>query len=161
MLHSGNLAGAETELREARKTYVELGDETFAARAKLGLSHVALSRGNHSRAEALARGALATFASTKEHQGIAEALVTIAALKAADGDKQSAAELHGAAAAVRDTIAARPTPFDDAIPNHLLEKAREEADSAWEAAWSKGRGLSLEAAVEKALGQSRSGIGKA
>jgi tetratricopeptide (TPR) repeat protein len=155
LLHSGDLTEAETVLREGLKTYIELGDETFAARTKVTLSHLEMSRGNNSEGQDLARAALATFASTQEPQGTAEALVTIAALKAAAGERQSAAELHGAAAALRETIAARPAPFDDAIPNRLLEKAREGRESAWEAAWSKGSRLSLEAAVETALGQSR------
>lgn len=153
MLHSGDLNAAETVLGDGLKTYLELGDETFAARTKVAISHVEISRGNHSKAEESTRAALATFAATQEPQGMAEALVTIAALKAATGDNRSAAELHGAASALRETMAARPAPFDDAIPNRLLDNARSGSEPAWESAWSQGRRLGLEAALEIALGQ--------
>lgn len=161
MLHSGELSEAETVLCDGLKTYTELGDETFAARTKVTLSHLEISRGNHSKAEDIARSALATFASTQEPQGTAEALVTIAALKAAAGDSRSAAELHGAASALRETIAAQPAPFDDAIPNRLLYEAGRGSESAWESAFSEGRRLGLEAALEVALGQSGSSAGRA
>jgi len=42
----------------------------------------------------------------------------------------------------------------------ILEKDGGVRESAWEAAWSEGRRLSPEAAVEKALGQSRSSTGQ-
>lgn len=95
------------------------------------------------------------FAETEERQGSAEALIALAAIKVAAGESQIAAELHGVASALRETIAARPAPFDDEIPNRFLNKAREEAGSAWETARSRGRGLSLEAAVINALGGDR------
>ncbi len=151
MLHSARLENAETVLQEGLRIYSQLGDETFAARARVLLSHVALARRNNAEAEELARTALSAFATASERQGTAEALVTMGAIKAAAGDRECAAELSGAAAAVRDTIAARPAPFDDAIPGRFLTEARKAGDAAWEVAFSRGRGLSPAAAISKAL----------
>jgi tetratricopeptide (TPR) repeat protein len=153
LLHSGDLNSAESALGDGLRIYNELGDRTFAARARVALSHVALARRNFPEAGALARAALSAFASTHERQGLAEALVTIAAIRAAAGEVEIAAELHGSAAALRETIAARPAPFDDEVPNLFLDKAREESSSTWEAAASRGRGLGVEAAVKKGLGE--------
>ena len=152
-LHSGDMKNAEITLSDGLRIYIELGDQTFAARIRVALSHLSLVNGGVAEAEALARAALSAFASTKERQGLAEALVTMAAIRAASGESQIAGELHGAATALRETIAARPAPFDDEIPNRFLSQAREETASIWAAAWSRGRSLTLEAAVKKALGR--------
>ncbi len=153
LLHSGDLNNAGITLSDGLLIYVELGDETFAARIRVALSHLALVNRSVAEAEALARAALSAFASTKERQGLAEALVTMAAIRAASGESQVAGELHGAATALRETIAARPAPFDDKIPNRFLYQARAENSSSWEAARSNGHNMSFEAAIKKALGR--------
>jgi hypothetical protein len=103
-------------------------------------------------ADSLARTALRTASEQQERQGIGDGLHTLAAVAAARSDPDRAATLTGAAAAVRETIAARPGLFDLAIPGRFLE-AIEGAVSAerWQRAWSAGYELDAEAAVAYAL----------
>ncbi|MDQ4131606.1 MAG: hypothetical protein M3133_11575, partial [Actinomycetota bacterium] len=99
----------------------------------------------------LARAGLSAFAAMAERQGVAEALVTMAAIRAATGARDLAAELYAAATELRATIAARPAPFDDEIPHRFLRGAGEQMRSVPEEARSRIRSLGVEAAVAKAL----------
>lgn len=152
LLHAGFSEDAETTLRDGLRVYRELGDEVFAARIHNTLAHAALARGDISQADGLARGALASAAKQGERQGIGDGLQTLAAVAAARSDADRAAMLAGAASAIRETIAARPGPFDLAIPERFLEKvARTVNATRWHESWQAGHLLVTDGAVAFAL----------
>jgi predicted ATPase/transcriptional regulator with XRE-family HTH domain len=152
LLHAGFHDNAVATLQKGGRVYRQLGDEVFAARTDNTIAHAALARGDVDEADSLARTALRTASEQQERQGIGDGLHTLAAVAAARSDPDRAATLTGAAAAVRETIAARPGLFDLAIPGRFLE-AIEGAVSAerWQRAWSAGYELDAEAAVAYAL----------
>jgi hypothetical protein len=93
-------------------------------------------------ADCLARDALTSFAQHSERQGIAEALDTMAAVSATREDGERAATIAGAAAAIRETIAAQPAPFDVAIISPLLQQIKESVSGQrWHRSWDQGRAL--------------------
>lgn len=153
LLHSGHTSEAEGLYAEGLKFYQQLGDETFAARMKNTLAHAALAHDDIDRADGLAREALSGFAKQRERMGVAEALDTLAAVAAARADPERAARLGGAAAAIHETIASRPAPFESAISGRFI-KASEAAvaGNRWRSAWEVGHELSLEEAIDYALG---------
>jgi tetratricopeptide (TPR) repeat protein len=149
---SGSPEEAEATLEEGLEMYRQLGDDIFAARMINGIAYAALTRDDIDRADELARTALAAFAEQAERQGVAQGLENLAAVAAARGDADRAATLWGAAAAVRDTIAARAAPFELAITGPFLERIQEAADEElWRDAWEAGIAMAADAAVAYAL----------
>jgi tetratricopeptide (TPR) repeat protein len=149
---SGSPEEAETALEAGLAMYRQLGDEIFAARMTNGIACAALTRDDIERADSLARIALAAFAEQAERQGVAQGLETLAAVAAARGDAERAATLGGAAAAVRDTIAARAAAFELAVTGRFMERIHEAADEElWHGAWEAGLAMDADAAVAYAL----------
>jgi hypothetical protein len=63
-----------------------------------------------------------------------------------------AARLFGAAEVLRDTLGFRPYPSDQAYYEQCIDSARAAlGDTGYEAAWSEGRAMTLEQAIEYAL----------
>ena len=76
----------------------------------------------------------------------------LAAVAAARSEPERAARLAGAAAAIREMIAARPGPFDVAIPRRFIDTSeRAVGAKRWHRSWQTGHALSIEAAVAYAL----------
>ncbi|HEY9288276.1 MAG TPA: hypothetical protein VIT43_09670 [Candidatus Dormibacteraeota bacterium] len=152
LLHAGFREDAEATLRDGLHVYRELGDEVFAARINNTMAHAALARGDIVEADHRAREALLSAAQQGERQGIGDGLHTLAAIAAARSDADRAAMLAGAASAVRETMAARPGPFDVAIPRRLLEDIERAVDAErWHRSWQAGQVMGPEAAVAYAL----------
>jgi tetratricopeptide (TPR) repeat protein len=152
LLHAGFSDKALEALQEGGRVYRQIGDQVFAARIDNTIAHAALVQGDVAEADRLAREALMTASTQHERQGIADGLYTLAGIAAARSNPERAATLTGAAAAVRETIAARPGPFDLAIPGRLLESAERSTNAGqWHRAWQAGHALQLEAAVARAL----------
>jgi hypothetical protein len=83
---------------------------------------------------------------------MAEGLETLAAVAAACSAVERAATLAGAAAAIREAIAARAAPFDIAITSRLLDRTQATvSEKRWHHAWDRGRTLDPAAAVAHAL----------
>ncbi len=152
LLHVGRTDAADATLQEGLRLYRELGDEIFAARVTNVQAQASLVRQDIEGANDLARHALLVVAEQGERQGIAEGLETLAAVAAARAEPDRAARLSGAAAAIRETIASRPT-FEVAITGPFLESVRRiVTGKRWHELWEAGRALSAEDAVAYALG---------
>jgi predicted ATPase len=150
---NGSPEEAEATLEEGLDMYRQLGDDIFAARMTHGIAYAALTRNDIERADGLARSALAAFAEEAERQGIAQGLEALAAVSAARGDADRAATLGGAAAAVRETIAARAALFELAVTGPFMERIQNAADEElWHDAWEAGLAMGADAAVAYALG---------
>jgi predicted ATPase len=153
LLHVDRPGDADVAFAAGLRIYRQLGDDVFAARMTNQRAQAALAQRNVERATALARDALAQFASHAERQGIADALETLAAVAAARSDPGRAATLGGAAAAIRDTIAASQMP-DLIITGRYLRQAERDANpKRWRASWQAGHSLTASDAVAYALRQ--------
>ena len=152
LLQAGAAPEANTILGEALRVYRTLGDEVFAARVINSLAHAALARDDVAEADELARTGLSMAARKGEREGVASGLLTLAAVAAVRSRAELAAQLAGASAAVRESIAARPGPFEMAIPGRLLQRI-EAATSPqhWRRSWDAGRALDMESAIARGL----------
>lgn len=149
---TGSPEEAEATFEEGLDLYRQLGDDIFAARITIGIALAALAQNDIDRADGLARSALAAFADHAERQGIAQGLETLAAVAAAREDPDRAATLGGAAAAVRETIAARAAPFELAITGRFLESLQSATGGElWHTAWEAGLAMGAAAAVAYAV----------
>jgi len=159
LLNFGLAAMAVDDLRrsrgvigEALALYEELGDEHFHARCLGYLGHVSLLEDDPLRAKSLFEQSLSTFHQLAERGGMAEGLDGLAAVNAAVGPPERAAVIAGAAAALRETFAGRPLPFDRATTEARLARARASVtEEHWNAAWIEGQVMPLEAAITFAL----------
>jgi predicted ATPase/transcriptional regulator with XRE-family HTH domain len=153
LLHSGQVAEAERIYRDGLEVYRDMGDATFAARMTNAIAHVALARDDVDGADDLARDALRGFARQRERIGIAEALDTLSAVAAARVDADRAARLDGASASIHETIASRPAPYERAITGQFINGSHVAVGAnRWRSAWEAGHDLSLEEAIDYALG---------
>ena len=142
LLHSGRAEDAIAGFRQALQLYRELGDDIFAARVINHIAHAALAGNDVAHADRLARDALTSFAEHGERQGMAEGLDTLAAVAAARSEGERAATIAGAAAAIRETIASQPAPFDVAITGPLLQRIKASvSEEQWHRSWDRGRAL--------------------
>ena len=153
LLHIDRPGDADAAFAAGLRVYRQLGDDVFAARMTNQRAQAALAQGDVERAGALAHEALAEFASHTERQGIADGLETLAAVAAARSDPGRAATLAGAAAAIRETIAASQLP-DLIITSRFLREAERDANpKRWRASWQAGHSLAAADAVAYALHQ--------
>jgi tetratricopeptide (TPR) repeat protein len=148
-------AGRQTEAREsferALRIYSDLGDQHFTARVLVQLGYVGLLTGQFADATARIDRAMSIFAELGDGWAIAEGLEAMATLRS-DNDATSAVQLAGAAQRLRERIAMQPHPPDARINHASLELARRRLTSeAFEEAWSEGRGMTIDAAVQLAL----------
>jgi len=152
LLQTGASDGAIAILREGLDVYRQLGDEIFAAHINNTMAHAALARKDIAGADRLGREALSTSAQQEERLGVAQGLQTLAGVAAARAEPDRAATLAGAAAAIWGTIAARPAPFDVAIPGLFLRRVEKTVPAKrWRKSWDRGYAMGGEAAVEYAL----------
>jgi tetratricopeptide (TPR) repeat protein len=152
LMHSGRIEEAVAAFESALSVYRELGDDVFAARALSCMAQAALAANQIDRADRLAREALTSVAALGERQGVVEGLLNLAAVAAARSEIERAATLAGAAAAIRETIAARAADFDVAIAGRLLDRAEASGGAMqWRRGWERGRALDPAAAIALAL----------
>ena len=100
---------------------------------------------------------LAVRSELGDKQGVAICLEGLAAVAGARGQPARAAQLYGAAAALRERIGAPLPPGDRLGYDRHLATARACLDEgAWAAAWAEGQAMPLEEAVADALAAAES-----
>jgi non-specific serine/threonine protein kinase len=150
-------------LEESLLLFGEVADRRGMAYAQVFLAEIARAAGNGKRFEVLSKDALTRFGELRDAWGILLALVSLALAAVMNGEPASGARLFGAADAVaRATGASDPVLFPQnwgrnkqALHEASLTARAALGDNAFDSAWSMGRGLSLENAVEEALSLGR------
>jgi predicted ATPase/DNA-binding SARP family transcriptional activator len=121
------------------------------------MGSLALETGDPEASAAYIRESLAIYRGTGSRLDIAVLLESLAHLTALQGRARAgrlrAARLFGAAEALRERIGAAHPASERAEYEEHVAAARSGADpGAWAAAWAEGRSLSIEAAIDEALG---------
>jgi predicted ATPase len=149
----GDKVGAMTHYRECLRIFELAHDLSGLALTRLCLHHMARARGEWSVAW---EGYLACFAQFREQgnrRQAAECLEGLAALLQVAGRPEIAARLLGAAERTRELIAIPLTAGERQDYAHTLAAIRSQRDEAtFAAAWAVGRAMTLEQAIEEALG---------
>ena len=142
----------EESLALARKR----GDDNSVAISLGNLGLVALACGQLDDAESLQREALQVRRTVRNLSHLARTIENLALIAAARSQAERVATLFGAAAEIRAETGARLLPGDQEQQDRAQRAARARVgDSAFEAAWTRGAALEVEAAIELAL---RAGI---
>jgi predicted ATPase len=147
---AGDLVEASRMLEAALAEFRAIGDHRFAARMLGRLALVALLRDDVVRARELAAECLQMLRDTGEKWGLAEGLEIMAGV--AHGEPLLAAQLAGAAQALREATGTEPMAFDRRRIESYLARAEAALGSArWDAAVQEGSRMSPEEAIACAI----------
>jgi non-specific serine/threonine protein kinase len=138
-------------LHECLALFQELGDDWGTANSLANLAHVMLTLDDRAGALGAFRQSLEMRRALGNILHIAESLEGLAALAAA-GQPRVAAQLLGAAEALRETSGAPvPAAEQDRYADLVAQLRRRLRDDTFAAAWTQGRALSMESAIDLAL----------
>ena len=147
----GNLEVAARLFREALDVFRAIGDEWGAANSLANLGQVMLAAQDPAGAAAAFREALQLRRALGNILDIAECFEGLAAL-AADRQPRQAARLLGAAAVLRDNLAAPVAVVDQTRLMEVIGRVRRSIrPETFDSAWQAGRGLTMEKAIDLAL----------
>jgi tetratricopeptide (TPR) repeat protein len=153
MMHVGDYARATALFNQALLRYQEQGDEVFRARTQQHLGYIALLQGKRAAAGDLFTRSLRVFVDHDDQIGIADALESLAATRAASGETELALQLLASAAVLHERLGMPPTPYLQAIWEPFVDAATTGlSQTASEAARAEGRAMPLDQAVARALG---------
>jgi len=139
-------------LQRATTMAVELGRRPSLAIALRIMAKVALARGDHDRAGELYRESLTVHLELQDRFGLAEVLYGCATVFFAHQDFGRAARLLGAADQLRKAMDFHMPAAERAEQEAMLAGLRSALDEGtFEAAWTEGKGMSIEDAVADAL----------
>jgi hypothetical protein len=116
------------------------------------LGHVALAKNDSLTAKTFFQEGLRLQQELGNKYGVIECLVGLAGVAATTQDPVRAVRLLGISAQVRGESGRTFWPAEQGMYEHTLSATHSELDeAAWNAAWSEGQEMSLEAAVDYAL----------
>jgi non-specific serine/threonine protein kinase len=133
----------------------EMRDRAGTSAALYILATVAHASEDHERARGLFEEGLKLTADVGDQANVAYCLEGLAAVAASESKVEWAARLWGATEALLEEVEATAYPHapDPSVHEARVGAARSRMDAAaWEAAWSEGRAMTSEQAIEYALG---------
>ncbi len=152
-LLEGDHGQATALLEESLSLVRELENLVLEAAVLLGLGLVALFEGTFERGADLIGEGLVLCSRLGDKRTAVECLHALAGVSAAAGDLPRAATLSGAGEALLMLIHAPPSPAERAVQDRFIAPARVKlGEDAFANAYAAGREMSLERAVEYALG---------
>ena len=148
----GDYVLAFTLLQDSHATFRALDEKSGTAIASGNLGHVALRLGKLDEAHAWQAESLKLFAAVGDKDGLTECLERFAMLANASANFRRAAQLFGAASALRKEVGTSLPPAEQAEYHRELSTTRAQLDAAtFEAAWQAGQVMTMEQAMELAF----------
>jgi predicted ATPase/class 3 adenylate cyclase len=153
VLHDGDYPAARALYGESLKVFRDLGNRQAMASPLSNLGRVAYQQGDYAGARTLIQESLAIFWDLRDRWGIAMSLEGIAYVLAL-ARPVKAARLWGGAERLREEIGCPLPPSERSRYDSQLAAARAaiDDDAAFDRAWKDGRAMTLEHAIEYALG---------
>jgi predicted ATPase/DNA-binding CsgD family transcriptional regulator len=159
----GELARVEGDYPAARSFYeesllirYELGDQRGIAISLFNLGFVAHHQGDYQQAVTFFEKSLSLFQKLGSWRGVVDCFLGLAGAAASAGQPERAARLFGATEALREAFHIGPAvSYADRVEyDRYIATVRSQLDeAAFAAAWSEGRELTLEQAIEYALSE--------
>jgi predicted ATPase/DNA-binding SARP family transcriptional activator len=148
----GDYARAAALYESSLAQYQEIGDKRGIASAILSLGNIARVKEEYERAAQSYRESLSLFRNVGDKRGILDCLEGYARLSALQLDYERSARLFGAADALRQTMHAPVPPSERESYERTINEVHAGLDQAtFTAAWSKGKDMAVENAIEFAL----------
>ena len=157
LIREGNYERGAALNEEAEALFREHGYKGRLQFALDNLGWAALLQGDHKRARRYYEECLLVCKELGDKLIASDSLEGLACISGAEGGAERAATLFGTAEALRETIGAvayQHSPEEEAWLEPYLEAACSSLEEAsWNAAWTAGRGMTLEKAIEYALSE--------
>lgn len=151
--HRGDPGGAKALYEESLAVFRRIGARAFYTGLLQRLSVIARTEGDDSRAEALLKEGLAYCRELGEKIGLAAYFEDLAGLAARSGHPERAAQLFGASDTLRETLGGVDKfRTRDGYEADLALVRQGLGSSAFDAAVAAGRAMTLEQALDYALG---------
>ncbi len=148
----GEFQHAEALFEEALAMFQQLGDRGYTAYTQLNFGAMASALGDHGRAAELYKASLTIRRELEDRRGIATCLMALGCCAAGLRQFTRAAVLFGAAEAMREATAASvPAFFRSEYEHQVSATSSGLGEPAFKAAWSEGRMLLLDRAIDFAL----------
>ncbi len=159
MLQQEDVTAAQPFLEEAVTLIREVGNREMIGTFQHSLALAVLAQGDSARAAALLKDSLLLFREMGSKGGFTfclEGMAEVAVARKQDPvGALRAARLLAAAWALREAIDDRHQPTERSAYVRVVATVRAELDEAtWEQAWAEGQSMTIEQAVEYALGGS-------
>jgi predicted ATPase/DNA-binding SARP family transcriptional activator len=152
-MHEGDFERAEALYEEGVSLLREVQSKNFLTYPLRRLGYVALLQGDYVKAEGLFRECLKLNQELGHQMGITACVAALAEGIAAQGDQVRALELFGAVDASLEAMNSQMFSPDQIEYERYLAAVRVGLDeTTLNAAWAKGRAMTLEQAVDYALG---------
>jgi predicted ATPase/DNA-binding CsgD family transcriptional regulator len=147
-LSQGDLAIAHAEVEESVMLYKEMGHQHGTAESLSAFGKVLAAEGDYSAAQGFYEESLALSRELGEQWVIATGLVGVGEVVAAQHKLAWAAQLWGAADALRDALGVPIPPIERADYERSLSAARVHlGERAFAAAWAQGRAMTPQQAL--------------
>jgi len=151
---SVDFIAARSYYEQSLLAFRQLRDDWGIASALCDLARLSAAQGKHQDAERLYCESIRMFQDLGHKRGIARVLECFSVTAAAQSRPEQSLRLAGAAAALRMHIGSPLIPAEQSRLDKQLESARNMlANAAGLEAWSSGWEMSLEEAVDEALGR--------
>jgi predicted ATPase/DNA-binding SARP family transcriptional activator len=149
-LDAGEMEQAHSAFQAAADTGRRIKNRASIGHPTLMLGRLSLTEQQPQRALAYFIEALSVLHETKDLWGIAQGLEGVGCVMATRRHAEPAAQLIGAAAAIRERIATPLIPGEQAIIERCIERLPTTETATWDAAWLAGRAMSVDDAVAAA-----------
>lgn len=149
--HQNDYTSAYALHKESLAIYRALDEKSGVAMATGNLGHVSLHLGRLVEAREWQTQSLLLFSEIGDKDGLAECFERLAMVANASADFRHAAQLFGVASVLRKDVGTLPTLADQIEYERELKLTRAQLDAAaFDAAWAKGQGMTLEEAISQA-----------
>ncbi len=151
--HPGDLARATALHEEGLAVMREVGDTAYVSYTLCCLGRLTVQKGNYQGAASFFAESLRLSHEMGFRSNTFECLVGLAGVSNANGQYDRAARLFGAAEELREAFVGQRSPQDWMDDRRQASTRSGLGDAAFSSAWAEGRAMTLEQAIEYALGE--------
>jgi len=151
----GRFDRAQQYFEEGLRIFKHIGHKGMIAASSSEIAHTQRAMGNYTEAKKTYRETIKVFQDYGNRPGVAHQLECFAMIAVAEEEPQRAAKLFGAAEAIREATGHKPTDEEQAEESQFTSRLRAMLTEAeFNALWAVGRSMTMEQAIEFALGLS-------
>lgn len=151
--YRNDLEAARAHFKESARIYQEIGSPFNVILEKSNLAHLERKFGNHAEALEYYRETILAFRGMGQRGAVAHQLECFGFIALAQNKNEHAVKLFAAASTLREKDGMLMTPDEQAYFNEQLKHLRENMEARqFETMWSKGHAMTLEQAIELAVG---------
>jgi len=157
--HRQDHESARRYFQESARAYKEIGASFNVILEKSNLAHLERRLGNYVQALEYYSETISAFRDMGQTGAIAHQLECFGFIALAENEHERALQLFAAASALREKSNTPMTPDEQTYFDEQLNSLRQNLDlTIFDSAWSKGRGMKMEHAIELAIAGITEGI---